>query len=57
MKVSEPLFVGQVVTHRQYGVGAITRLIPSNPNIVKAVFEGENQEQIVQAKYLKSAKV
>src|SRR5208282_526656 len=45
------MIVGQVISHRQYGVGVITKLLPDNPTLVKAVFEGEEDEKIVQVKY------
>jgi len=45
------MIVGQVISHRQYGVGVITKLLPENPTLVKAVFEGEEDEKIVQVKY------
>ena len=52
VKADKPLFVGQVISHRQYGVGVITKLPPSNASLVKAIFEGEGDEKIVQVKYL-----
>jgi hypothetical protein len=45
--------VGQVVMHKQYGVGVITKLLPNNPTLIKAVFEGEPDEKIVLLKKLK----
>lgn len=56
VKSDKPLSVGQAIHHRQYGTGIITRLIPGNLNIVKAVFDGESNEQIVQVRYLAIAK-
>lgn len=52
VKVDKQLFVGQIINHKQYGVGVITKLPPSNVNLVKAIFEGEDDEKIVLLKYL-----
>jgi hypothetical protein len=49
------LKVGDTVIHRQYGVGVVSRLLPLNSTLVKAVFESEDEEKIVQVKYLKEA--
>lgn len=56
VKADKPLFVGQVISHKQYGVGVVTKLPPSNVNLVKAIFEGEDDEKIVIIKHLKTAK-
>ena len=52
MKSEEPLIVGQIVSHKQYGVGVISKLPPNNPTLAKAVFEGDGDEKIVQVKHL-----
>jgi hypothetical protein len=48
------LKVGDTVVHRQYGVGVVSQLLLKNLTLVKAVFESEDEEKIVQVKYLKT---
>ena len=48
--------IGDIVSHKQYGVGSITQLPPGNPLLAKAVFATEDEEKIVIIKNLKIAK-